>query len=140
IQIKFNPLTDEIAGRRLVVIEDSIVRGTTSKPLVAMLRRAGATEVHLRVASPPYRHPCHLGLDTGRREELIAANHTVEEIRQYIDADTLGYLSLEGLTTGIERPSHTLCRACLDGRLPATMSPEPLAAAELVGCRPSEHR
>jgi amidophosphoribosyltransferase len=137
IQIKFNPLTDEIAGRRLVVIEDSIVRGTTSKPLVALLRRAGATEVHLRVASPPYRHPCHLGLDTGRREELIAANHSLEEIRRYTGADSLGYLSIDGLTAGIDRPGDTLCRACLDGRIP--MTPSATKHIEQAVC-PSEGR
>lgn len=118
IQIKFNPLTDEIAGRRLVVVEDSIVRGTTSRPLVALLRRAGAAEVHLRIASPPYRYPCHLGMDTGRQEELIAGSHTLQEIRADIGADSLGYLSLNGLVRGIERPGHTLCRACMDGRMP----------------------
>jgi amidophosphoribosyltransferase len=122
IQIKFNPLSDEIAGQRLVMIEDSIVRGTTSKPLVALLRRAGAAEVHVRVASPPYRHPCHLGLDTGRREELIAARLSEEEICRHIGADSLGYLSMDGLFAGIERPRETLCRACLDGRLPIAMA------------------
>jgi amidophosphoribosyltransferase len=121
IQIKFNPLTDELAGRRLVVIEDSIVRGTTSRPLVALLRRAGATEVHLRIASPPYRNPCHLGMDTSRREELIAAHHSVEEICRLIGADSLGYLSLDGLNEGIGAPAGRCCRACLDGQLPAAI-------------------
>jgi amidophosphoribosyltransferase len=126
-QIKYNPLTDEIAGRRLVVIEDSIVRGTTSKPLVALLRRAGAAEVHLRIASPPYRYPCHLGMDTGRSEELIAARQSVEEIRRYIGADSLGYLSIDGLVTGIDRPGHLFCRACLDGRPPMPLDDYPAA-------------
>ncbi len=133
-RIKYNPLTDEITGKRLVVIEDSIVRGTTSKPLIAMLRRAGATEIHLRVGSPPYRHPCHLGMDTGRTEELIAAHHTVEEIRRHIDADSLGYLSIDGLTTGIDRPAHLFCRACMDGKPPMAYGDEQAAPAtdELV--------
>jgi amidophosphoribosyltransferase len=122
IQIKFNPLTDELAGRRLVVIEDSIVRGTTSRPLVALLRRAGATEVHLRIASPPYRNPCHLGMDTSRQEELIAARHSVEEICRLIGADSLGYLSLDGLNEGIGNPAAGCCRACLDGQLPAPIA------------------
>ncbi len=126
-RIKYNPLTDEITGKRLVVIEDSIVRGTTSKPLVAMLRRAGATEIHLRVGSPPYRHPCHLGMDTGRTEELIAAHNTVEEIRQHIDADSLGYLSIDGLVKGIDRPAHLFCRACLDGKPPMAYEDTPAA-------------
>lgn len=133
IQIKFNPLTDELTGRRLVVIEDSIVRGTTSRPLVAMLRRAGATEVHLRIASPPYRHPCHLGMDTGRREELIAARHSVEEICRLIDADSLGYLSLDGLNEGIGAPAAQCCRACLDGRLPSSLA-DHLDGSAYAGC------
>jgi len=140
-QIKYNPLTDEIAGRRLVVIEDSIVRGTTSKPLVAMLRRAGATEVHLRIGSPPYRHPCHLGMDTGRTDELLAAHQTVEEIRRYIGADSLGYLSLDGLEAGIDRPAHLFCRACLDGRPPMPMDDyEDAPALVGAGCMPGEPR
>jgi amidophosphoribosyltransferase len=122
IQIKFNPLTDELVGRRLVVVEDSIVRGSTLRPLVTLLRRAGAREIHLRIASPPYRFPCHLGMDTGRREELIAAHASVEEIRQQIGADSLGYLSIDGLIAGIGRPARNSCRACLDGNYPMETS------------------
>jgi amidophosphoribosyltransferase len=141
IQIKFNPLTDEIAGRRLVVIEDSIVRGTTSRPLVAMLRRAGATEIHLRVASPPYRYPCHLGMDTGRQEELIAAHYSVEEICRHIGADSLGYLSLEGLAEGIARPAQHCCRACLDGHQPpGTETRHEHSPGELAGAGSADHR
>jgi amidophosphoribosyltransferase len=118
IQIKFNPLTDELEGKRLVVIEDSIVRGTTSRPLVALLRRAGAREIHLRIASPPYRHPCHLGMDTGRQHELIAARYSEEEICRHIGADSLRYLSLDGLIAATGRPAAHSCRACLDGQYP----------------------
>ncbi|MDB5059514.1 MAG: amidophosphoribosyltransferase [Chloroflexi bacterium] len=124
IQLKFNPLTAELEGKRLVVIEDSLVRGTTSRPLVALLRKAGAREVHLRIASPPYRHPCHLGMDTGRRSELIAAQHTLDEILQFTGADSLKFLSLEGLATAIGRPAGTSCRACLDGKYPMPVQEE----------------
>jgi amidophosphoribosyltransferase len=137
-QIKYNPLTDEIAGRRLVVIEDSIVRGTTSKPLVALLRRAGAAEVHLRIASPPYRYPCHLGMDTGRPEELIAAHQSVEEICRFIGADSLGYLSIEGLIAGIDRPRQHFCRACLDGRSPMPLTDQSMSTAGLAPCLAAE--
>ncbi len=118
IQLKFNPLASELRDKRVVVVEDSLIRGTTSKPLVALLRRAGAREVHLRIASPPYRHPCHLGMDTGRREELIAAHQSVEEIRCYTGANSLRFLSVEGLVSAIGRPAGHSCRGCLDGRYP----------------------
>ncbi len=124
IQLKFNPLAEELSGKRVVVIEDSLVRGTTSRPMVALLRRAGAREVHLRIASPPYRHPCHLGLDTGRRSELIAAHATVEEIRLYTGADSLHYLSIDGLIGAIGRPMKHSCRACLDGQYPMPVQQE----------------
>jgi amidophosphoribosyltransferase len=124
IQLKFNPLSGELRDKRLIVIEDSLIRGTTSRPLVAMLRRAGAREVHLRIASPPYRHPCHFGMDTGRRAELIAAHHSHDEILQHTGADTLEYLSIEGLIAAIGRHEAHSCRACLDGRYPMPVQPE----------------
>lgn len=124
IQLKFNPLVDELKGKRLIVIEDSLVRGTTSRPLVAMLRKAGAREIHLRIASPPYRYPCFLGMDTGRRSELIAAHNTVDQILEFTGADSLKYLSIDGLITAIGRPAATSCRACLDGHYPMPVQPE----------------
>ncbi len=124
IGLKFNPLPGQLAGRRVVVIEDSIVRGSTSKPIVSLLRKAGAREVHLRISSPPYRHPCCLGMDTGRRDELIAAQLTVDEIRSYIGADSLGYLSEEGLLEAMGRTRSTTCLACLDGKYPLPVQME----------------
>ena len=96
VRIKFNPVREVLEGRRVVVVDDSIVRGTTSRKLVRLLRRAGAREVHFRVGSPPVTHPCFYGIDTPSRGELIGALKDVEEIRGYLGVDTLGYLSLEG--------------------------------------------
>ena len=92
VRMKLNPLRENIAGKRLVVVDDSIVRGTTTRAVVAMLRESGAAEVHLRIMSPPYRWPCFYGMDTGDPDELLAANLTVEEIRDYVGADSLAYL------------------------------------------------
>jgi amidophosphoribosyltransferase len=124
IQLKFNPIVAELKGKRLVVVEDSLVRGTTSRPLVAMLRKAGAVEIHLRIASPPYRHPCHLGMDTSRRSELIAAKYSVEEILQFTGADSLQFLSAEGLISATGRPASQSCRACIDGHYPMPVQAE----------------
>ena len=101
VRLKFNPLPELLAGKRVVVVDDSIVRGTTTGPIVAMLRRAGAAEVHVRIHSPEMRHPCYMGVDTGRRGELIAATHSTDEIRRVIGADSLGYLSQEGLLDAV---------------------------------------
>ena len=130
IQLKFNPLAAELENKRLVVIEDSLIRGTTSRPLVAMLRRAGAREIHLRIASPPYRYPCHFGMDTSRRSELIAATHTHEEILAHTGADSLEYLSIDGLIAAVGRHETHSCRACLDGRYPMPVQPELEALAK----------
>jgi amidophosphoribosyltransferase len=124
IRLKFNPLSSELKDKRLVVIEDSLIRGSTSRPLVALLRHAGAREIHLRIASPPYRYPCHLGMDTSRRSELIAANKTLDEILQYTGADSLEFLSIDGLIKAIGRPETHSCRACLDGRYPMPVQAE----------------
>jgi amidophosphoribosyltransferase len=97
VRIKFNPVREVIEGKRVVVVDDSLVRGNTSRGLVQMIRAAGAREVHLRLASPPITGPCHYGIDTPDRDELIASSHSVEEIRQFLGVDTLGYLSLEGM-------------------------------------------
>lgn len=121
VQMKFNPLPEVLADKRVVVVDDSIVRGTTTGPIVAMLRRAGAREVHVRIHSPQMRFPCYFGVDTGRRRELIAATHTLEEIRVRIGADSLGYLSAEGLQAAVAREAdgeRRHCTACFDGRYP----------------------
>ena len=115
VRMKLNPLKENIAGQRLVVVDDSIVRGTTTKAMVAMLREAGAAEVHMRISSPPYRWPCFYGMDTGSRVELLAANLEVEEIRQYLGVDTLSYLTIDGLLEAIGAPGAGFCTACLTG-------------------------
>ena len=97
VRLKFNPLSEVISGKRVVVVDDSIVRGTTTPHVVSLIRKAGAREVHMRVCAPPIQHPCHLGVDMATRRELIAANNTIDEVRQFIGADSLGYLSVSGL-------------------------------------------
>src|SRR5687768_16450440 len=128
IRLKLNPLREVIAGQRLVVVDDSIVRGNTQRALVRMLREAGATEVHVRISSPPVKWPCFYGIDFASPAELIANGLAVEEIRASIDADSLAYVSLEGLIAATEQPSDNLCRACFDGDYPIEL-PEP----ELLG-------
>jgi amidophosphoribosyltransferase len=118
VRMKFNPIRENIAGKRLVVIDDSIVRGTSTRAVVAMLREAGAGEVHLRISSPPYRWPCYFGMDTGTRGELIAANLTVSEIRDYLGCDSLAYLDLDRLVTSTGVASRGFCTACLTGNYP----------------------
>lgn len=118
VYLKFNPLRQMIEGKRLVVVDDSIVRGTTTPKVVEMLRRAGAKEVHMRICAPPIRHPCHFGIDMATQWELIAARQTVEEIRCHIGADSLAYLTLEGLMRAVEQPEGTFCTACFTGRYP----------------------
>ena len=116
--MKLNPLAENIAGKRLVVVDDSIVRGTTTKAMVAMLREAGAKEVHLRISSPPYRWPCFYGMDTGTRSELLAANLTVDEIREYIGCDSISYLQLDAMVDSIGAVNAGFCDACLTGNYP----------------------
>jgi amidophosphoribosyltransferase len=118
VKLKLNPLPDSIRGKRLVVIDDSIVRGTTTKQVVTMLREAGATEVHIRVTCPPLQWPCFYGIDMPTRQELIAADLTVEQIRSYVGADSLGYLSLDGMVEAAGGPKESFCRACFDGEYP----------------------
>jgi amidophosphoribosyltransferase len=120
VRRKFNPLRDNVAGKRLIVVEDSIVRGTTHKAVVRMLREAGAAEIHLRVTLPPWKWPCVYGIDTGTKAELIAANMTVDEIRDYLGADSLAYLQLDKLVEAIDAPGAGFCHACLTGEYPVT--------------------
>jgi amidophosphoribosyltransferase len=122
IRLKLNPLRDVIGGKRLVVVDDSIVRGNTSRQLVAILREAGAAEIHLRITSPPVRHPCFYGIDMATHGELIAAELEVEDVRAYLGADSLAYLSLEGLIEASATPAGELCSACFDGRYPIPVS------------------
>ncbi|MFH1015255.1 MAG: amidophosphoribosyltransferase [Nitrospirota bacterium] len=131
VKIKLNPVRKLLEGKRVIVIDDSIVRGTTSKKIVKMLREGGgAKEVHIRISSPPAVGPCFYGIDTPTRQELIASSHSVEEIRKFITADTLTYLSLEGLKN-IVPESHNFCTACFDDNYPISFPGERLAQMEL---------
>jgi len=118
VTMKLNPLREVVRGKRLTVVDDSIVRGTTTKQIVALLRKAGAEEVHVRISAPPIYHPCFYGIDTQVETELIAASHSVEEIREFIGADTLGYLSIGGVLAALDLPYEQFCFACFDGRYP----------------------
>ncbi len=118
VRIKFNPVRDVIEGKSVVVVDDSLVRGTTSRGLVRMIRQAGAREVHMRLASPPITGPCYYGIDTPTHEELIAANSTVEEIGRQLGVDTLGYVSLEGMLTACDNGAGRFCHACFSGKYP----------------------
>jgi amidophosphoribosyltransferase len=118
VQLKFNPLSRIISGKRLVVVDDSIVRGTTTPRVVNLLRKAGAKEVHLRICAPPIRHPCFLGVDMATEWELIAARKTIPEIRDYLGADSLGYLSIDGLLHAVGLPREIFCLACFTGDYP----------------------
>jgi amidophosphoribosyltransferase len=124
VKIKFNPVRDVIHGKSVVVVDDSLVRGNTSQSLVQMIRAAGAREVHLRLASPPITGPCHYGIDTPTREELIASTHSIEEIQQFLGVDSLGYLSLDGMLRAAGSTSG-FCHACFSGHYP-TPVPEDL--------------
>ncbi|MCA1596373.1 MAG: hypothetical protein LC772_08120, partial [Chloroflexi bacterium] len=118
VEMKFTALPETLAGKRVVVVDDSIVRGTTKAKLVRLLREAGAREVHVRITAPPYRYPCFYGVDTAERSRLIAANLTVEEIRKEIGADSLGYLSMKRLMKAIGVPKKNFCHACFSGEYP----------------------
>jgi amidophosphoribosyltransferase len=118
VKLKFNPLAETIVGKRLIVVDDSIVRGTTTPKVVAMLRKAGAKEVHLRICSPPIRHPCFFGVDMATRWELIAAQKKISEIRDAIGADSLGYISIHGLIEAVGLPKDIFCLACFTGEYP----------------------
>jgi amidophosphoribosyltransferase len=118
LRMKFNPLPDIVGGKRVVVVDDSIVRGNTTRQIVGMLKDAGAKEVHLRISSPPIRHPCHYGIDMSTSEEMIAHGRTVEEIATELGADSLAYLSMEGVYEAIGGDAGNHCDACFTGRYP----------------------
>src|SRR5512134_737258 len=120
VKIKFNPVRGVIHGKKVVVVDDSLVRGTTSRGLVQMIRAVGAREVHLRLASPPITGPCHYGIDTPTREELIASTHSMDEIRDFLGVDTLGYLSLEGMLRAAGT-ANRFCHACFSGQYPTSV-------------------
>jgi amidophosphoribosyltransferase len=118
VKLKLNPMPEAVRGRRLVVIDDSIVRGTTTRQIVQALREAGADEVHARITCPPIVWPCFYGIDMSTRAELVASDLSVEEIRQFVGADSLGYLSLDGMVAATGQEQDAFCRACFDGEYP----------------------
>ncbi len=118
VRVKLNPVRSLLTGKRVVLVDDSIVRGTTSRKLVRMIKAAGAREVHMRISCPPTISPCFYGVDTPRRSELIAATHTLEEIRAYLEADTLAYLSLDGLLSAVSGRRGSYCTSCYTGKYP----------------------
>jgi amidophosphoribosyltransferase len=127
VRLKHNPNRAELQGKRVVLVDDSIVRGTTSKKIVQMVRDAGATEVHFRIASPPTTHSCFYGVDTPNRQDLLAHRMSVEEMRQFIDADSLSFISIEGLyravgETGRDTKRPQFCDACFSGDYPIELT------------------
>jgi amidophosphoribosyltransferase len=137
VRRKLNPLKENIAGKRLVVVDDSIVRGTTTRAQVQMLRDAGAAEIHLRVSSPPVRWPCFYGMDFGTRAELIAANVDLSELQAYLNVDSLSYLTVENLKAAIAAPGAGFCTACLTGEYPVNV---PVSLSKAVLESPSSTR
>lgn len=131
VKVKLNPVRSVLEGRRVVLIDDSIVRGTTSQKIVRMVRNAGAREVHLRVSSPPITGPCYYGIDTPEKEQLIAASHSVEEIGQFLGADSLGYLSIPSLMASVQNGKDEFCAACFSGNYPVPLPDEALGQRKL---------
>jgi amidophosphoribosyltransferase len=123
VRLKLNPIRGAVAGKRLIVVEDSVVRGTTTRGKMQSLRSAGAKEIHLRVASPPIRHPCYYGIDFPSREELVANGRSVEEIRAFLGVDSLAYLSLDGMLAAARTPNEHFCHACFTGEYPIPIDP-----------------
>jgi amidophosphoribosyltransferase len=131
IKMKLNPLKDVLQGKRVIIIDDSIVRGTTSRKLVKALREAGATEVHMRISSPPVTHPCFYGIDTDTQDQLIAATKSIAEIAQQLEVDTLAYLSWEGMLKETKEDTNSFCSACFTGDYPVPL-PESLKRSKLM--------
>jgi amidophosphoribosyltransferase len=132
VKVKLNPVKSILSGHRVVLIDDSIVRGTTSRKIVKMVRAAGAKEVHLRISCPPTVSPCFYGVDTPRRSELIAATHTLEEIRKYVGADSVAYLSLEGLLDAVGTRRQNYCTSCYTGQYPVAFPRDEHAYLQLT--------
>lgn len=132
VRVKLNPVRSILEGKRVVLVDDSIVRGTTSRKIVRMVRSAGAVEVHMRISCPPTRSPCFYGVDTPTRSELIAATHSVDEIRRYLDADSLAYLSLDGLTEAVNGGRRRYCTSCYTGEYPVAFPRDEAAYMQLA--------
>ena len=133
VKVKLNPNREVLEGRRVVVVDDSIVRGTTSRKIVKMIRAAGAREVHVRISSPPIQWPCYYGIDTPTRKELIGSSHKVDEIQRYLGADSLGYLSLEGMLKATGSDPNHFCHACFSGQYKVGLESEERAQLQLFG-------
>ncbi len=133
VKMKLSAVRGIVDGKRVVMVDDSIVRGTTSRRIVRLLKEAGATEVHVRIASPPIQNPCYYGIDTSTKGELIAANHSLEDMREIIGADSLSFLSTEGLEESIvadrDRRQHGVCQACFTGNYPTEIYPDTIIPA-----------
>jgi amidophosphoribosyltransferase len=133
VKVKLNPVRSILEGRRVVLIDDSIVRGTTSRKIVKMVKAAGAREVHLRISCPPTISPCFYGVDTPSRSELIAATHTIEEIRKYVEADSVAYLSIEGLRAAVgPEQASSYCTSCYTGIYPVAFPRDERAYLQLA--------
>ncbi len=135
VKVKLNPVRELIEGKKVVLVDDSIIRGTTSQKIVRMVRDAGAAEIHLRISAPPTAWPCPYGIDTPTRNELIAANQDIEGIRRFVEADSLGYLSLEGLQASVSGPKSSYCTACWTGDYRVPVADEDRRQAELFPLR-----
>ncbi|OQA23332.1 MAG: Amidophosphoribosyltransferase precursor [Actinobacteria bacterium ADurb.Bin346] len=122
VRLKLNPLKDVISGKRLVVVDDSIVRGNTSRKVVQMLYSAGAKEIHMRISSPPLLYPCYYGIDMATKKEFVANHRTLEDIRKYLNVDSLRYISIDGLVKAIGESKDKFCFACFNGDYPVPVS------------------
>jgi amidophosphoribosyltransferase len=136
IRLKLNPLVDQIKGKRLVVVDDSIVRGNTQRAQIRMLRESGAAEVHVRISSPPVKWPCFYGIDFASRAELVANGLAIDDIRASIGADSLGYISEDGMVAATHQPRERLCTACFTGRYPIELPPSEQLGKHLLETLP----
>jgi amidophosphoribosyltransferase len=134
VKVKYNAVREVLDGKSVVMVDDSIVRGTTTRGLVAMVRAAGAKKVHLRVSSPPVTGPCYYGIDTPSREELIAAQMTLPEIAKHLGVDSLGYISLDGMLNSVPGGPHGFCHACFSGEYPTAPPADPDKLRFGCGC------
>ena len=130
VRLKLSPVRSVVDGKRVVVVDDSLVRGTTSRKIVKMLRAAGAREVHMRISAPPTTHPCFYGIDTPNRSELLASSHTIEEIGRYVTSDSIAYLSHDGMIAAVGTANGGYCSACFTGNYPVA-----LGSSDLVQLR-----
>jgi amidophosphoribosyltransferase len=140
VKLKFNPLRSILDGKRIVLVDDSIVRGTTTPEVIRLLRKSGVKEVHMRVCAPPICHPCFFGVDMATRWELIASQKTIPQIRDFIGADSLGYLSIDGLIKAVALPRDSFCLACFTGEYPIPVQLEmDKLALEAMSASPKSH-